>query len=148
METTLQPRTIDVLLARYAESHRDPTNEIIHCVCIPAIVFSLLGLLWAIHPVVALLMAAGALAYYVRLSLPFAIGMAALAAVVLGLLSAMPPEMVLPASIGVFVVAWVGQFVGHHIEGRKPSFLEDLRFLLIGPLFVLGLLYRRLHVAY
>jgi len=148
METTLQPRTIDVLLARYAESHRDPTNEIIHCVCIPAIVFSLLGLLWAIHPVVALLMAAGALAYYVRLSLPFAIGMAALAAVVLGLLSAMPREMVLPASIGVFVVAWVGQFVGHHIEGRKPSFLEDLRFLLIGPLFVLGLLYRRLHVAY
>jgi len=148
METTLQPRTIDVLLARYAESHRDPTNEIIHCVCIPAIVFSLLGLLWAIHPVVALLMAAGALAYYVRLSLPFAIGMAALAAVVLGLLSAMPPEMVLPASIGVFMVAWVGQFVGHHIEGRKPSFLEDLRFLLIGPLFVLGLLYRRLHVAY
>jgi len=148
METTLQPRTIDVLLARYAESHRDPTNEIIHCVCIPAIVFSLLGLLWAIHPVVALLMAAGALAYYVRLSLPFAIGMAALAAVVLGLLSAMPREIVLPASIGVFVVAWVGQFVGHHIEGRKPSFLEDLRFLLIGPLFVLGLLYRRLHVAY
>lgn len=148
METTLQPRTIDVLLARYAESHRDPTNEIIHCVCIPAIVFSLLGLLWAIHPVVALLMAAGALAYYVRLSLPFAIGMAALAAVVLGLLSAMPREMVLPASIGVFVVAWVGQFVGHYIEGRKPSFLEDLRFLLIGPLFVLGLLYRRLHVAY
>ena len=148
MEHGLQPRHIDILLARYADSHRHPLNEAIHCVCIPAIVFSLLGILWAIHPAAALLVVGGALAYYVRLSLPFAIGMAAMAAVMLGLLSLLPEGTVLAASIGIFVLAWIGQFIGHQIEGKKPSFLDDLRFLLIGPLFVLGLLYRGLRVRY
>jgi uncharacterized membrane protein YGL010W len=55
---------------------------------------------------------------------------------------------VLPLSIAVFVVAWIGQFIGHKIEGKKPSFLDDLRFLLVGPLFVLGFLYRRLNLVY
>lgn len=142
------PRPVDILLARYAESHRHPLNETIHVVCIPAIVFSLLGLLWAIHPAVALLAVAGALAYYFTLSRPFALGMAAMAALMLGLLVAMPVGVVLPVSIGIFVLAWVGQFVGHHIEGRKPSFFDDLRFLLIGPLFVLGLLYRRMRLVW
>ena len=60
----------------------------------------------------------------------------------------MPPMPVLPASTAIFVVAWIGQFVGHKIEGKKPSFFEDLRFLLIGPLFVLSFLYRRLNFGY
>jgi uncharacterized membrane protein YGL010W len=48
----------------------------------------------------------------------------------------------------VFVLAWIGQFIGHKIEGKKPSFFDDLRYLLIGPLFVLAVLYRRLRIAY
>lgn len=148
MEHASRPRTIDILLARYADSHRHPINEVIHCVCIPAIMFSLLGILWAIHPLLSLLVVLGALAWYARLSLPFAIGMAVMAFAMLGLLQMMPADIVLAASIGIFVVAWIGQFVGHHIEGKKPSFFEDLRFLLVGPLFVLGLLYRRVRIAY
>jgi uncharacterized membrane protein YGL010W len=74
--------------------------------------------------------------------------MLAMTAVMLGLLYAMPPLTVLPLSIAIFVLAWIGQFIGHLIEGKKPSFFDDLRFLLIGPLFVLGFLYRRLRVAY
>ena len=148
MEFSSTPRDIDVLLARYAESHRNPVNELIHFVCIPAIVFSLLGILWAIHPVVALLVVAAALVYYVKLSRPFALGMAAMAAVMLGLLNMLPDGTVLVTSIGVFVLAWIGQFIGHHIEGKKPSFFDDLRFLLIGPLFVLSFLYRRIRLAY
>jgi uncharacterized membrane protein YGL010W len=148
MEFSSTPRDIDVLLARYAESHRNPVNELIHFVCIPAIVFSLLGILWAIHPLLALLVVAAALVYYVKLSRPFALGMAAMAAVMLGLLNMLPDGTVLVTSIGVFVLAWIGQFVGHHIEGKKPSFLDDLRFLLIGPLFVLSFLYRRMRLAY
>lgn len=148
MEFSSTPRDIDVLLARYAESHRNPVNELIHFVCIPAIVFSLLGILWAIHPVVALLVVAAALVYYVRLSRPFALGMAAMAAMMLGLLNMLPAGTVLVTSIGVFVLAWIGQFIGHHIEGKKPSFFDDLRFLLIGPLFVLSFLYRRMRLAY
>lgn len=66
----------------------------------------------------------------------------------LALLSVMPRYTVLPVSIALFVLAWMGQFVGHQIEGKKPSFFDDVRFLLIGPLFVLSFLYRRLRVAY
>ena len=148
MEYAATPRAIDVLLARYAESHRNPVNELIHIVCIPAIVFSLLGILWAMHPVVALAVVAAALVYYARLSRPFALGMAVMAAVMLGLLNMLPDGTVLVTSIAVFVLAWIGQFVGHHIEGKKPSFFDDLRFLLIGPLFVLSFFYRRIRLAW
>jgi len=148
MYTASTPRAIDVLLARYGESHRNPVNELIHIVCIPAIVFSLLGILWALHPAVALLVVAAALAYYVTLSRTFALGMGMMAGAMLVLLAMLPDGTVLPTSIGVFVAAWLGQFVGHHIEGKKPSFFDDLRFLLIGPLFVLSILYRRIRVAW
>jgi uncharacterized membrane protein YGL010W len=148
MYTASTPRAIDVLLARYGESHRNPVNELIHIVCIPAIVFSLLGILWALHPAVALLVVAAALAYYVTLSRTFALGMGVMAGAMLALLALLPDGTVLPTAIGVFVAAWLGQFVGHHIEGKKPSFFDDLRFLLIGPLFVLSILYRRIRVAW
>ena len=148
MYTASTSRAIDVLLARYGESHRNPVNELIHIVCIPAIVFSLLGILWAIHPIVPLLVVAVALVYYSKLSRTFALGMAVMAGVMLVLLALLPDGTVLPTSIGVFVAAWLGQFVGHHIEGKKPSFFDDLRFLLIGPLFVLSILYRRIRLAW
>ena len=148
MYTASTPRAIDVLLARYGESHRNPVNELIHIVCIPAIVFSLLGILWALHPAVALLVVAAALASYVTLSRTFALGMGVMAGAMLLVLAMLPDGTVLPTSIGVFVAAWLGQFVGHHIEGKKPSFFDDLRFLLIGPLFVLSILYRRIRVAW
>ena len=148
MDHSSSPRNIDLLLARYAESHRNHTNEIIHFVCIPLIVLSLLGILWAVHPVVAIAATLASLYYYTRLSRQFAIGMGVMSAVMLGILALMPDMTVLPASIAIFVVAWIGQFVGHKIEGKKPSFFEDLRFLLIGPLFVLSFLYRRMNLAY
>jgi uncharacterized membrane protein YGL010W len=148
MYTASTPRAIDVLLARYGESHRNPVNELIHIVCIPAIVFSLLGMLWALHPAVALLVVAAALAYYVTLSRAFALGMGVMVGAMLLVLAMLPDGTVLPTSIGVFVAAWLGQFVGHHIEGKKPSFFDDLRFLLIGPLFVLSILYRRIRLAW
>jgi uncharacterized membrane protein YGL010W len=120
MHTASTPRPIDFLLARYGESHRNPVNELIHIVCIPAIVFSLLGILWALHPAVALLLAAAALAYYVTLSRTFALGMGVMAGAMLLVLAMLPDGTVLPTAIGVFVAAWLGQFIGHHIEGKKP----------------------------
>ena len=148
MNTSIPERRIDALLARYAQSHRHPMNEIIHCICVPAIVFSLLGLCWTISPAVAPVVAAASLAYYLRLSPAFAVGMLAMAALMLVLLARLPTGAVLPVSAAVFVLAWIGQFIGHRIEGKKPSFFEDLRFLLVGPLFVLAFLYRRWHIAY
>ena len=143
-----QPRTIDLLLAKYSESHLNPTNEVIHFICVPVIVFTLLGLVWAIHPLAAVAVTVAALVYYFTLSRPFALGMLVMAAVMLAILAALPPQAVLPLSLAIFVLAWIGQFIGHKIEGKKPSFFDDLRFLLIGPLFVLGFLYRRYKLAY
>lgn len=148
MDTTAQRRDIDVLLDKYSESHLDHTNEIIHFVCVPLIVLSLLGLVWSVHPVLAVAATLAALFYYFKLSPPFAAGMLAMSVAMLGLLSLMPAGTVLPLSIAIFVLAWIGQFIGHRIEGKKPSFLDDLRFLLIGPLFVLSFLYRRLDIAW
>ena len=141
-------RPVDDLLRKYAESHQHPTNEVIHFVCVPVIMWTVLGLIWAAHPLLALLAASLALVYYVSLSASFAVGMALMSAAMLGLLSLLPPAMVLPCALAAFVVAWIFQFVGHKIEGKKPSFFEDVRSLLIGPLFVLSFLYRRLRIFY
>lgn len=141
-------RVLDSLIAAYAENHRNHTNEIIHFVCVPVIVFTVLGLLWAAHPLVAVVAVVLSLVYYRSLSIPFAIGMLLMTGAMLGILWLLPPSIILPVSISVFIVAWIGQFIGHKIEGKKPSFFDDFRFLLIGPLFVLSFLYRRLGIAY
>jgi uncharacterized membrane protein YGL010W len=141
------PRRVDALLAHYAESHRDPRNEAIHCVAIPLIMVSLLGLLHALHPWVAYAFVAASLVYYARLSALFLGLMAVISLAGLVVVRALG-EQVLPVSIAVFVAAWIGQFVGHKLEGRKPSFFEDLQYLWIGPLFVLSLGLRRLGIRW
>ena len=146
--TTADTREIEVLLAKYSESHLNHTNEIIHFVCVPVIVFSLLGIIWWIHPLAAVAVSVAALLYYFKLSPSCAVGMLLMTALMLGLLSLMPRPSVLPLSLAMFVLAWIGQFIGHKIEGKKPSFLDDVRFLLIGPLFVLSFLYRRLKLGW
>lgn len=146
--TTAQRREIDVLLAKYSESHLNHTNELIHFVCVPVIVLSLLGILWWSHPLAAVATVMASLFYYFKLSPAFAAGMLVMAGGMLVLLSLMPAQTVLPLSIAIFVLAWIGQFIGHKIEGKKPSFLDDLRFLLIGPLFVLSFVYRRLRLSW
>ena len=144
----IKPRPLESLLATYGESHLHPTNEVIHFVCVPVIAFSLLGLLWSAHPLAALGLVMLSLVYYLTLSVPFALGMLLMSATMLGILALLPQAWVWQISLAVFVVAWIGQFIGHKIEGKKPSFFDDVRYLLIGPLFVLGFLYRRLKISY
>lgn len=141
-------RNIDILLEKYGESHQNPTNEKIHFVCVPVIVWTVLGLIWVIHPYLAVVVSVVALGYYYYLSASFGVGMTLMVIGMLFLLYLLPPTWVLPTSVSAFVVAWIFQFIGHKIEGKKPSFLDDLRFLLIGPLFVLSFLYRRLQIRY
>lgn len=147
MEDSLQ-RPVISLLDQYAHSHLHPVNEWIHFICVPAIVFSLLGVIWAVHPLAALATVLVSLGYYLLLSKPLAWGMLVMAGAMLMVLWAVPQRHVMLVSAVVFGVAWVGQFVGHKIEGKKPSFFDDLRFLMIGPLFVLGFLYRRFGIVY
>lgn len=141
-------RRIDVLLEQYAESHRHPANEWVHIVCVPAIMVSLLGLLWHAHPAAAFALMAASMVYYLRLSPPFACGMTVVLAFITALLYFSPAQWLFSCSIAVFVIAWIGQFIGHKIEGKKPAFFDDLRSFLIGPLFVLRFLYRRLGLRY
>jgi uncharacterized membrane protein YGL010W len=138
-------RRIDQLLAHYEESHRDPRNERIHFVAIPLIMLSLLGLLSAIHPWVAYAFVAASMVYYARLSLVWLLTMAVLSAIGLALVHAMG-EHVLTISAAIFVAAWIAQFVGHRMEGRKPSFFEDLQYLWIGPIFVVSKLFLKLGI--
>jgi uncharacterized membrane protein YGL010W len=140
-------RKVDQLLADYEESHRDPRNERIHFVAIPLIMLSLIGLLFCIHPWVAYAFVLASMVYYARLSAVFLVSMALLSLVGIGLVHAMG-EHVLILSIVIFVSAWIAQFVGHKMEGRKPSFFEDLQYLWVGPIFVLSKLFLKLGVRW
>lgn len=145
-------RTLKQWLNEYSQSHLNPVNKTLHWICIPAIVFSIwcgllaipVGSTWA-NP--ASIVAVLVVAYYLRLSWQLAIGGALVfAAIYAGAhaLQMLAGAYLIPVAIGTFVLAWIGQFVGHHIEGAKPSFFKDLQFLLIGPLWLLADLYRRI----
>ena len=114
---------------------------------IPLIMVSLLGLLSALHPWAAYAFVLASMVYYARLSAVWLVTMAILSALGLGLVHAMG-EHVLTISLGIFVVAWTAQFVGHKLEGRKPSFFEDLQYLWVGPMFVLSKLYLKLGIRW
>jgi uncharacterized membrane protein YGL010W len=145
--TASAARKVDTLLAHYGESHRNATNEVIHFVAIPLILLSLVGLLFALHPWVAYAFVLASMVYYARLSVVFLVSMAVVSVIAIAAVHAMGNQ-VLPVSIGIFVGAWIAQFVGHKIEGKKPSFFEDLQYLWVGPLFVLSKLFERIGVRW
>jgi uncharacterized membrane protein YGL010W len=140
-------RPVDVLFERYGSYHRHATNKALHWVCVPLIVWSVLGLLWSAAPLAAYVALAVVLAFYLWLSVRLALGMAVVLAAMLYTLTWLG-ERTLVVSIAVFVGAWIGQFVGHAIERSRPSFVEDLRSFLVGPAWLLGFVYRRLGIPY
>ena len=140
-------RKVDELFARYGESHTNPANEAIHWVCVPLITWSVLAALWAASPMAAYVGIGLSVAFYAWLSPSIAIGMLAVFALMIWPLTAAQYNVLLTA-VAVFVVAWVGQFIGHAIEGKKPSFFEDVKFLLVGPAWLLHFVYRKLGIPY
>lgn len=154
-------RSIADWLDEYDLSHEHPTNKLLHWICVPPIVLSVIGLLWsipvpgafaAISPWLnwATLTAVAVLVYYLALSPALAAGALVAFAVLFAIARAL---MTLPwplwaISLVIFVLAWIGQFIGHAIEGKRPSFFKDVLFLLIGPLWLLAAVYRRLGVRY
>jgi uncharacterized membrane protein YGL010W len=131
-----EPRRIDQLLAHYSLSHQHPVNERIHFLAVPLIMLTLIGLMFEIHPAVAYVFLAASMVYYLRLSLVFSAVMAVWTALMLMVVFAMGEHRLL-ICVSVFVGAWVLQFIGHKLEGQKPSFFEDVQYLWVGPLFVL-----------
>jgi len=158
-------RKIDDLLAQYGVSHQNPTNKAIHWICVPAIFFSIVGLIYslppgplaALEPVMrnfanwATLALAMVLVYYVMLSPPLALGMFLFSAICLALanlIMILSPVPLWVISLAIFVLAWIFQFYGHKIEGKKPSFIKDVQFLLIGPAWLMHFIYKRFGFAY
>ena len=154
-------RTLQSWLDEYGESHRNPVNKAIHWVCVPLIMLSALGMLWSIPrpPGFAMLGDNGnwatfvvllAVIYYAFLSLRIALGMLLVSVLMCALLHGLArlPWPLLWTSVAIFAGAWVGQFIGHKIEGKKPSFFKDLQFLLIGPAWLLAAGFRRIGLAY
>lgn len=140
-------RRVDQLIAHYGESHQNPRNELIHFIAIPLIMLSLVGMLFALHPFVAYGFVAASMVYYARLSSVFFISMLLWSALTVAVVFAMGPR-VLTISAAIFVGAWVLQFIGHKIEGKKPSFFEDIQYLWVGPLFVLSKLLAKLGIRW
>ncbi len=153
-------RDVHEWFASYSADHQNPTNRAIHWVCVPVILWCVVAFLWLV-PVppsigrAGLWAAAAMLAvfvFYLRLSRPVALTMAvvfiACAVICEALFRLLGPTGLLWLAAGLFVAAWIGQFVGHKIEGRKPSFLTDLAYLLIGPAWLAGKALRRFGVSY
>lgn len=153
-------RKIDQLLSEYGESHKNETNKAIHWICVPLIFFSVIGLVasipagviqqvspwlnWATVSLVLILF------YYLSLSIPLTIGMAifSFACLYVARAIAFSGTPLWIVSIVIFVLAWIGQFYGHKVEGKKPSFFKDLQFLLIGPAWLMHFIYKRIGIPY
>lgn len=148
-------RNINEWLADYGDSHRNSTNKALHWICVPPIVLSALGLVASV-PVPAALLAFWpafnwmfvvillAIVYYWLLSPALALGIVPLFVLMVYLLALMTrlPWPLWQTCLAIFVLAWIGQFIGHKIEGKQPSFFKDVQYLLIGPLWLLAFVYR------
>lgn len=135
--------TLDEWLTDYSDSHQHPINKLIHWICVPTIMFCILGMLWAVWEPAAVLLIAAATLFYLRLSPRLYVGMVfvvlAMAYIGYGL-----GDYLFNTCLALFLIAWVFQFIGHLIEGAKPSFFKDLQFLFIGPLWILAHVYQKL----
>ncbi|MCW8092228.1 Mpo1 family 2-hydroxy fatty acid dioxygenase [Alteromonas sp. ASW11-130] len=152
-------RQIERLLSRYNESHQNKTNVAIHAIAVPSIFFVTVGLVWSIpaptwfeqfninwaHVVIIPM-----LYYYFMLSGPIGAAMTLLSIATLAGINLLEYNgvSVWQFSLVLFVIMWILQFVGHKIEGKKPSFLEDVRFLLVGPAWWWTHWLKRMNIGY
>ena len=123
------------LLESYEKNHQNPINEVIHIIAIPLIMFSILGVTAAFDIFLEYILVGIVFFYYLKLSKTAALLMLVWLLIYLGLVALLKPYII-EISISLFGFGWILQFLGHFIEGKKPSFFEDLRYFLIGPVFV------------
>jgi uncharacterized membrane protein YGL010W len=158
-------RAIDKLLNEYGESHQNATNKLIHWICVPVIFWTIVALLWSVklgveipsttyHLNLALVALVAVIFYYTRLSLRLTIGMLLFSFACIATTDRLENNLeaihfpLWGVALILFVIAWILQFIGHNIEGKKPSFLKDLQFLLIGPAWLMHFIYKKIGVKY
>lgn len=157
----MNKKSADQWFQEYGESHQNPTNKLIHWICVPLIFIVIMGLLWEI-PVPAFfrqlpylnwatLSAIVVVGFYVRMSFSLSIGLTLFTLATYALLAWYEQLNITPlwaVCAIAFAVLWTLQFIGHYIEGKKPSFFKDIQFLLVGPAWLMGFIYRRLGIPY
>ena len=154
-------KTINQWLAEYGESHQNPTNKTVHWVCVPLIVWSIIGLFHSIklsffsigniQGSVGIVVLILTFIYYFILSKPLSIGLFIFSATCIYICHLIEQSGIAPLwqfSVTIFVLAWIGQFWGHKVEGKKPSFLKDIQYLMIGPAWLMSFIYQRLGISY
>lgn len=151
-------RTIENWLGEYGESHQNPTNKLVHWICVPTIFFCVVGLLYSVklgaeltpglQLNLAMVVLLATILYYIRLSPTLAVGMTLFAGLCLMICQMIEAggTSLWQVCLTLFVLAWIGQFWGHKIEGKKPSFLKDVQFLMIGPAWLMSFIYQRLGI--
>ncbi len=147
-------RTIQDWLSEYGISHQNPKNKQLHLLCVPLITVSLIGIIWSVSSVAALIFLMFAIVFYASLSRVLLLLMSVFFVFSIALIWALsdPLLMLSPFApiifyVGLFIVGWAGQFYGHHLEGSKPSFFKDLQFLLIGPAWCANALAKKVSIA-
>ncbi|MEP7142317.1 MAG: Mpo1-like protein [Ferruginibacter sp.] len=150
--------SIQQWLSEYGESHKNETNKTIHWICVPAIFFSIVGFFYGIklpfsmegvQVNVAMIAMVLVILYYFSLSRTLWIGMLFFGIACLLLCHLVESSGFMPLwlfSLILFAAAWAGQFYGHKVEGKKPSFLKDLQFLLIGPAWLMSFIYQKIGI--
>ena len=152
-------RKIDKLLSEYGESHQNPTNKLVHWICVPVIFWTIVALLWSLPVPAALgsvpllnwatVVLGLAMIYYLAIAPRLAVGVILFWLFCVWLITLYNlPWPLWQFAVALFVVAWIGQFWGHKVEGKKPSFLKDVQFLLIGPAWLISFIYKRLGLLY
>lgn len=156
-------RKIDTLLAEYSESHQNETNKTIHWICVPLIFWSILGFISIIPSphfcsgifgcvsLVSMVAMLSVTIFYLRLSWRLTFIMLLVMVIfelILYQINIAAGKQSWILYLAVFMLSWIGQFYGHKIEGKKPSFLKDLQFLLIGPVWLMHFIFRKAKVKY
>jgi len=149
----------------YGDSHQNMVNEVIHWICIPLIMFSTIGLFWAASDVIRSVLGltlpeylnlgtglvAIAMVWYTTMSIRLTLAMIPVSAVMLfglWLIRATHFAPLWAVCAGIWIAAWIGQFIGHKIEGKKPSFFKDIQFLLVGPFWLMGNVFKKIGLSY
>ena len=157
-------KTIHDWFNEYGESHQNKTNKIIHWICIPLIFWSIIALLSLIPQEKILfdwnynffhwgtIVIIFGLFFYLRLSFTIFLGMAFFSLCVLLdiwiMYKILGANILMYLAISIFIFSWILQFFGHKIEGKKPSFIKDIQFLLIGPAWLLGYIYKKIGIKF
>lgn len=153
-------KSIQDWLTEYGESHQNPTNKLVHWICVPTIFFCVVGLLYSVKLGVsiapglplnlAMVLLAFTILYYLRLSPALSVGMLLFSLFCLFLAQRIEASglVLWQVSLGLFVLAWIGQFWGHSVEGKRPSFFKDLQFLMIGPAWLMSFVYSKMGLRY